>query len=327
MHTHTLQMLSIERGWRRQWIKEMMGYCFRGTRGSAGFWWCPILRLVRSLELPIEEARNGPHEGQWKGRRASSAELSAAACQGVPKGPTARRPTPPAPYLWDSWSTCTEPPPCFRARRRASSWPGAGRAAAEARARSPPPRPGGPQRPGRRAPRAARRPRGADIPSGNGAATPGTTPAPAALPLRHRSTSPGAALLHACLPSPRASRLVFIDPDVAFTSWMKGAGSAHETPPRRRGCGTAACPRLRRAPSWGGSAVPRSPAAPHPDISSPQQTNSRGILHKAAAEGLASFGSFSIKSRVAHFLELPVLTLRGSRKLPPRKSWSNGKAL
>lgn len=55
---------------------------------------------------------------------------------------------------------------------------------------------------------------------------------------------------------PPGSRFVFIDPDVAFTSWMKGAGSARETPPRRRGSGTAACPRLRRALSWGGSVMP-----------------------------------------------------------------------
>lgn len=114
------------------------------------------------------------------------------------------------------------------------------------------------------------------------------------------------------LPSfPPGSRLVFIDPDVAFTSWMKGAGSARETPPRRRGCGTAACPRLRRAPSWGGSAVPRSPAAWHP-LWSP-------------ADELRGHPAW-IKSRVAHLLELPVLTLRENRKFPPRKSWSRGKA-
>lgn len=69
---------------------------------------------------------------------------------------------------------------------------------------------------------------------------------------------------------PPGSRFVFIDPDVAFTSWMKGAGSARETPPRRRGSGTAACPRLRCAPSWGGSAVPGSPAPSFPSIRTPR---------------------------------------------------------
>lgn len=82
---------------------------------------------------------------------------------------------------------------------------------------------------------------------------------------------------------PPGSRLVFIDPDVAFTSWMKGAGSARETPPRRRGCGTAACPRLRRAPSWGGSAVHRSRL---PGFRTSRVRRGRaqgGIQHKAAA--------------------------------------------
>lgn len=88
-------------------------------------------------------------------------------------------------------------------------------------------------------------------------------------PPSRSAAAPRAPALPSCTPAflPPGSRLVFIDPDVAFTSWMKGAGSARETPPRRRGCGTAACPRLRRAPSWGRSAVPlsllRCPASGH----------------------------------------------------------------
>lgn len=60
-------------------------------------------------------------------------------------------------------------------------------------------------------------------------------------------------LLPPCLPSfPPGSPFVFNDPDVAFTSWLKGAGRSRETPPRRRGwrsgrgrCGAPAGPGLR----------------------------------------------------------------------------------
>lgn len=138
--------------------------------------------------------------------------------------------------------------------------------------------------------------------------------------LRRRSASPGAALLHARLPFPPGSRLVFIDPDVAFTSWMKGAGSARETPPRRRGCGTAACPRLRRAPSWGGSAVPRSPAARHPDL--------RGHPAQGGCLRPRLLRVYFDKIRSCPFLGASSAQHSGeSRKLPPKKSWSNGKAL
>lgn len=88
---------------------------------------------------------------------------------------------------------------------------------------------------------------------------------------------------------PPGSRFVFIDPDVAFTSWMKGAGSARETPPRRRGSGTAACPRLRRAPSWGGSAVPGSPA---PRLPGSPASELPGHPAQSCGPGLASFLSF-----------------------------------
>eukprot|EP00069_Balaena_mysticetus_P022500 bmy_14394T0 len=48
-------------------------------------------------------------------------------------------------------------------------------------------------------------------------------------------SAPRRSFLLARLPFSPGLSFVFIDPDVAFTSWMKGAGSSRETPPRRRG--------------------------------------------------------------------------------------------
>lgn len=94
---------------------------------------------------------------------------------------------------------------------------------------------------------------------------------------RWRFGGPAAPSRASALPRPRppsfppGSPFVFIDPDVAFTSWMKGAGSSRETPPRRRGW------RSRRGlpPRRGAGGCARRAGRPAPHLF-PQALGRRG---------------------------------------------------